>query len=101
MITDSRYELANFITGEDKSYIQANMAKLKELSVNTYIIPPKHVRRLDLISYYIYGTVAFKWIFIYCNDIIDISMLDMGFKLHYPSMKDILATMSETSDFLE
>jgi hypothetical protein len=84
----------------DKSFIQANIKKLKDLSYNVYIITPGYVRRLDLISYQLYNTVKLKWILIYVNDIVDLSVLEYGYKLKYPGMKDILKTLSETVDYV-
>ena len=98
-MADKRYNLGSFIVGADKSFIQANIKKLKEYATNVYIVPPMHAHRLDLISYTIYGTVAMKPYLIYVNDIIDLSVVEHGFKLYYPSIKDILSVMNETIDY--
>lgn len=98
-MADNRFNLDSFIVGADKSFIQANIKKLKEVSTNVYIVPPSHAYRLDLISYTIYGTVAMKPYLIYLNDIIDLSVIEHGFTLYYPSMKDILSVMNETTEF--
>ena len=98
-MADNRFNLDSFIVGADKSFIQANIKKMKEVSTNVYIVPPMHAGRLDLISYTIYGTVSMKPYLIYVNDIIDLSVVEHGYKLLYPSIKDLLSIMNETNEY--
>lgn len=99
-MADSRYNLSNFVVDVDKSFIQANIKKLKEVATGVYIVPPMHAHRLDLISDTIYGTVAMKPYIVYVNDIIDVSVVEHGFKLNYPPLKSILELMGETAEYL-
>lgn len=97
---DNRFNLSNLIVDKDKSFIQANINKLKGVSNGVYIVPPMHTHRLDLISYKIYGTVAMKPYLIYVNDIVDVSVIKHGYKLKYPSLRDILSLINEVSEQL-
>jgi hypothetical protein len=99
-MADKRYDLNSFIVDADKSFIQANIKALKEKATGVYIVPPMHAHRLDLISNTIYGTVKMKPYLLYVNDIIDVSVVEHGFKMLYPPIKSILAVMGETSEFI-
>jgi hypothetical protein len=98
-MADSRFNIDNFIVGVDNSFISANLKRLKEVSTSTYVIPPRHACRLDLISNLIYGSVNMKALLIYVNDIFDVSVVKHGYKLKYPQIKDILSVMNEVSDY--
>jgi hypothetical protein len=98
-MSQSRFDLENVIADKDLAFIQANLIKLKELSTSVYVIPPSQTHRLDLISYTIYGTVNMKHYLMYVNDLIDLSVLEFGYKLKYPALKDILMIINETKDF--
>ena len=99
-MNDKRFLISKTIVDVDKSFIQANIKRLKENATNVYIVPPKHAYRLDLISFQLYGTVHMKAYLIYVNDIIDVSVVVHGYKLFYPSMQDILSVINETSEFI-
>jgi hypothetical protein len=98
---DSRFDLNSFIVGLDKSFIQANMDKLKNTNNPPYIVPPSFAYRMDLISNAIYGTVSMKVFLMIVNDITDLSVVKYGFKMYYPTMKQIIAVMNETQDFIQ
>ena len=98
-MADSRYNIDNFIVALDKSFISANITRLKEVSTNVITVSPGLAHRLDLLSDLLYNTVALKWVLMYVNDVFDVSMVDFGFVLKYPSLRDILAVMNETGEF--
>jgi len=100
-MSDTRFNLDSFIVDKDKSFIQANIKQLKNRVLGVYIVPPKHAHRMDLISHFLYGTIAMKPYLMYINDIVDMSVVEHGFKLRYPSMRDILALMNETTDYIQ
>lgn len=99
-MADSRFNLDKFIVGADKSFIQAHIKTLKEKATKTYIVQPANVGRLDLISYALYGTTELKWVLLYCNDIIDISVVKYGYKMKYVAMEEIMKLLFETTEQL-
>ena len=99
-MTDSRYNLDNFISDKDKSFISANLQSLKDSATNVFTVSPGLTYRLDLIADLLYGNVSLKWVLIYVNDIIDISVVEHGYVMHYPDLKVVLAALNTTSEFL-
>lgn len=97
-MADDRFNIDKFITDKDKAYIAANIKQLKERATSVYTIPSKNVRRLDLISYDLYGTVNLKWLLIYLNDIIDISVVEFGYRMRYVKIQDLLKYLFETAE---
>jgi hypothetical protein len=93
-----RYTIDNFMGG-DSSFVLVSVDELKAISVNEYVVPPKHETRLDLVSYYLYGTVQFQDVLLVVNDITDLEQVQMGLKLYYPSLEGIVAVMNEVSEY--
>lgn len=96
---EKRYNVENTIADADLSFISANLARLKELSTSVYVVPPSQVHRMDLISNAIYGMVGMKVYLMYVNDIIDLSVVEFGYSLRYPTIRDILSVINETKNF--
>lgn len=99
-MADARFNLDKFIIGKDKSFIQAHIKQLKDKATKVYIVTPGTVGRLDLISYALYGTTELKWVLIYVNDIIDISVIKYGYKMKYVAMEEITKLLFETTEQL-
>lgn len=97
-MADDRFNVDKFITDKDKSFISANIRDLKQRTTSVYTVPSKNVKRLDLISYDLYGTVNLKWILLYLNDIVDVSVLEFGYRLRYVKMQDLLKYLFETAE---
>lgn len=93
-----RFSPDKFIVDVSTSFIQANIKSLKDVSTFVYVIPPRAEYRLDIISNDIYGTTELKWLLMYVNGIIDVSVLTFGYKLSYPSIQDVVSVLFQTAD---
>jgi len=97
----SNFRIGNFIPASNGSFISANIKELKAVANNTYIVPPSHARRLDLISHTLFHTVDLKWLLIYVNGIKDIDEVSEGYALKYPSMSDVIKYMMRSMEASE
>jgi len=91
----------NFVVRLHGSFIDANIKHLRDVSYQTYVVSNSEAYRADLLSYAIYRTVQLKWLLLYVNSIIDISMLKEGFVLKYPAFSEVIAALTKTLEAKE
>ncbi len=94
----ANFKISNFIAEDSGAFISANIKDLKSAANNIYIVQSEHVRRLDLISYYLFRTVDLKWLLIYVNGIKDIDEIVEGQSLKYPSISDVIKYMMRSME---
>lgn len=94
----SRFNIENLIVDVDKSFIAANIKELKELATYSYPIKSNEEYRMDLISYSIYNTVKLKWLLIYVNDMIDLSVLKADTIIKYVALEDFMSYLLKSME---
>lgn len=77
--TDNAHDILN-------SYVVSQIKKLSEQGKYTITVEE---RRLDLVSFNIYGDTQYWWILMLYNSIFDTSDVVSGIIIKYPSLRDL------------
>lgn len=91
-----RFSIDNFTI--DGAFIHMNIAKLKSLTMQVYTVPQYEATRMDLIAYTIYQNIELKALLIAINDIVDLGVVQFGYKLRYPAIGDIVRALNEVEE---
>lgn len=92
----SRFDIENFTI--DDSFIHINKDLLLPYATEVYVVKQDEQCRLDLIANSIYGTISLKTLLIVLNDIVDVSVVRFGYKLHYVPIQDIIRVLNEIQE---